>query len=213
MERDDVFIVFVSSLILLGFIFQLLLMAIALPLALVFAFFPRSADERSDVWSAILNQISLSVVFAGFIAVISYMYDHTRPWSTRGSTRFVDLLRHTLLSARMPTRNKQEWPSKVELAAAHGAGIGALAGLIAFLIFYSWPEAITVIPGAYTFFSLTIGLADWLTGFWIVRIILAIAVLGYLMNAGVMALIGGTLLIGAGWIWFRRLLGIEAEKK
>ena len=70
------------------------------------------------------------------------------------------------------------------------------------------PQLFGVIPGAVSFFEWTIRLADWLTGFWIVQVILGLTVLGYLLTAGIIALSGGFVLLAAGWAGLKRIFGM-----
>ncbi len=208
------FLSYLASFILLGFVFRLLLALMAIPLALMLAFTGRGSDEH-PVWPAAVNQAIICVAYAGFLAVISAIYaEHEAvqyPWlyGVAGFIATYFALGSNAHSKAEASRQVFSWPTPEEEAAATGAGIGFLAGLLAYPAFFLWPAVVGLIPGVPMFFTWVIGVADWLSGFWIVRIILGFTLLGYIFSAGMMAVVGGAMLAFAGFGAIGRLLGFR----
>jgi len=67
---------------------------------------------------------------------------------------------------------------------------------------------VTVLPGASTVIDWTLHIAEWLTHFWVVRVILGITVLSYVANFGLILLVGGGLLLYGLW---NRIRGVPAS--
>lgn len=207
------FLSFLAGLVLLSFSFRLLLIIIGLPLELIFAFLSRNRDVRTGTLSVIINQVILSVVFSGFIAIICLLYashpsiQHSWFYATCGFIATFLALSSNVQNKRQEIQDSSAWTTPEGEGAFQGAGIGLLAGLVAYPVFYNVPQIVGVIPGAVSFFEWTIRLADWLTEFWIVRAILGLTIVGYVLNAGFMALIGGFMLLAAGWAGLKRMFG------
>ena len=193
------FFSFIGSLILLTFAFLLLNMVVALPYALIGSYYiHRTGDYRSAETSAKWQQITLSVIYAGIIAIMSHLYASQAeyPW-VYGIFGFVV----TWLSLVENYNDKRNQLDNINNPGRHGVVLGAvlgiLAALVAYPLCYFWPQVITIIPGIMTFFTWTIGLMDWLNGFWIVKIIVVILAVGYLYYIGLMGLMGGMLAFAA----------------
>lgn len=141
------FLNFIASLILLSFTFQFLIMIIGIPLALVLTLLSRGSNDRYGIWSTMLNQITLSVVYSGFIAIISLLYaSHWAvkyPWvyATCGFIATYFTLGSNAHAKLQQANALFSWLTPEEQAAAEGAGIGVLAGLIAYPVFYNIREA------------------------------------------------------------------------
>ena len=90
------------------------------------AFLSRNREDRTGTWSAITNQVIQSIVYSGFIAVICLLYashpsvQHTWVYAACGfiATFFA-------LGSNVDLDRSEE-------GALLGAGIGYLAGLVAY---------------------------------------------------------------------------------
>jgi len=95
-------------------------------------------------------------------------------------------------------QNPYPFPSELAADAQKiigGATAGALIGLIAYFVFYFWPESILTIPGSVKFFSFLMDTSDKLMSYWIVKVLVILSALAYLVAAGFPILIGGGMLI------------------
>ncbi len=205
------FLQFIGSLILIGFVMRFVVGVLAIPLAVVAAALSRYEDESSAFWSAAMTQAVLCITYAGFLALVSLAYasDPTvrHPWlySTVGFVATYLALGSNAYEIRKELAGSWSTPSTDTLGGVQGAGIGVLLGLLAYPMIYVWPVLFTAIPGAATLLRWTLLGADWLLQWWIVRIALSLGVLSYLLNAGFMALVGGALLVTAASSGIKRV--------
>lgn len=207
---------FVGSLILITFVLSFLIKLLAIPFAALWALTSRYDTEQSVHWSILLNQIVFSITLSAFIAVVSLFYSSSkmvRHWWVYALAGFV--VTYLSLGSNAHERRKELAQYHYEyghvpvadMGAVHGAEVGMFAGLIAYPVIYVWPQLIMVIPGAPTLFEWTIRVAEWVTQFWLVRVILGFAVLAYVWQFGLMAVIGGAMLVHAGLARVKRLIG------
>lgn len=208
------FLSYLASLVLLGFVFWLLFTLI-IPLRLFISFIgitSRRSGKR-PVWPAALFQAIICVIYAVSIAVISSSYAGREAASypcIYGFAGFIATYSALGSNAQRKAEGNRDvfsWPMLEEQAAARGAEIGSLAGLLAYFVFFLWPAVVGLIPGMAAFLRWFIGIADWLSCFWIVGIILVLTLLGYILSAGMTALVGGAGLAIAGLGAIGRLFG------
>lgn len=207
---------FLAGLSLLNLSFWILVMVVDLPIVVGLGFLTRDGNDRHRVWSAIFNNAVTAVVFSGCMATATSIYVSAQPriehfWFY-GVCGFL-LTSYVLFEAakfeRRRARDPGYWlyrPSGEQEEEADAAGVAAFAGVLAWPVLYNWPGILTVVPGAVSFFTYVIRFANWLSGFWVVQLLLALVLLGYIVNVGFVALIGSTALFWVAFGTCKRLL-------
>lgn len=196
---------YLAGLVLFGFAFRFLLAVVAIPLVLLQMLFQRRSQDQLQLLTVGANQVIVSALYSAFLAVITGMYaseegvQHSWVYALTGFLFvFVALSANAADKARH-AEGVPPWQGEELEAASLGAGIGFLVGLASFPITYHWPEVVIFVPGAATFFGWCFNLGVWLTRFWIVNAVLLMVVVGYVVNAGFMAIFGGVMLAYALW--------------
>jgi hypothetical protein len=207
------FVHFVGSLILIGFVLNIVLSLAAIPLALISVAIRRWDTPRSAFWSAVATQILLSLIYTGFVAVVAGAYadsPEVESWWIYAAmglvVTYLGLGSGAHEKAKHLRRDSWDAPDPEMSGNVHGAGLGVVAGVIAYPLIYAWPQLVLIVPGAPGLFSWTIWGADWLMQFWVARVVLGLAVVSYLLNTGIMALIAGAMLVSASVSGMRSLL-------
>ncbi len=204
------FISYLAALILLGFAFRFVLAIISIPLALLTAALSGDSEDRVHLGSIAFNQGSISLLYSAYIALITLLFTSnasvspTWPYFLAGLV-WVFFRLGSNAAAKSEERGEFGlWQTTEQEAAATGAAIGVLVGLVAYPVFYLAPQVALFIPGAEWFLTSSLKFGLWLSHFWIVRVILLFTVGGYILNAGFMALIGNIMLLSFLW---SRLVG------
>jgi hypothetical protein len=202
---------FLGILVLVGFAFRLLSALLGLPFALIVVLLERFQGEAGSARSVAVNHAFQCIVYALLLALLTATYVTWRgvshPW-VYGLVGW--FWTYFMLGSNAHEKSKATSDpfgmiqTPIEAAVRQGAGIGLGVGLMLFIVVYNWPTVITFVPGVAPFMELTLRLADWLIGFWIVRIVLGFTLIGYVANFGFMVLIGGALLLGAAWSWMKK---------
>ena len=196
------FLQFIGSLILLTVVFQFMLAVVALPLSIFTVLASRGeASSRAYYWSMVSQQVLVSIVYAGLPAVAAHVYSAKTSlvqsilYALTGFVVTWFTLAQNAEEKAQRVQEGQPWTVPGRQGVAFGALMGAVAGLCVYPVLFLWPQTISVVPGAVPFYGWVIRLADWLTGFWIVNVILFIAAIGYLFNTGFAVLIMSLMLI------------------
>lgn len=187
---------FVADILVLSIIFRLLLALTAIPLGLLHALTNTMSDEKSQFWSAAATQILINILFAGFlgvsVAAFHDLYDISHPWLYSLSGFFIAF---GVLADNV--RGKQQDPavglSPIAAGSFDGANIGFPVGLITYWVLFASPALFLFIPGAATLFGWAVGIAGWITGFLVIRILILIAALSWIFKVGAMLLFFGAM--------------------
>lgn len=207
-------ITYLAALVLLGFAFRALLAVIAIPLALLSILVSRRADDRMQLWSVVFNQGIIALLYTAYIAIITLLFTSNEVVSVSWPYFLIGMVWVFFTLGSNAAAKSQErgefglWQTPEQEAAATGAAIGVLLGLVGFPLFYNMPELVLIIPGADWFLSWSYNLGLWLSQFGIVRLILLFVVGGYVLNTGFMALVGSIMLLTFLW---SRLTGRSSE--
>jgi hypothetical protein len=209
-----VFLEYIGILVVLGFAFRLLSALLGLPFAALLMLLHRYQGPDATARSLAVNHAFQCVAYAVLLALMTALYatdrgvTHTWAYATLGFLwTYLMLGSNAHEKGRATSDPLGMMQTREEAAVREGAGLGLGIGLILFIVVYNWPAVVTFIPGVPLFIEWTIRVADWLVGFWIVRIVLGFTVLGYVLNFGFMILVGGALLLGAAWSGAKRVLG------
>lgn len=213
------FIDFIISLVLGGFALYLFLVIaflvihfLAVPLIVAVA---RAREPLVHAWSrlyATLVHFLMSVIFTGFIAIISRNYaSHStmeHPWVYAIFGFVVAWLANAGTAKYFAARVNHRSPPETE-GAAVGAGLAVFAGFVAYPVFYTWPHVIASIPGINILFTWSRELANWLGSFSLLRIIAVLFALVFLLDKIpiINTIVAACLVMD--WIKLKRLLGIE----
>ena len=210
------YLTYVAALVLLGFAFRFVLALVAIPFALFSATLSKHSEGPVHLISIAFNQGMISLLYAAYIALITLLFTSNEAVSSAWPYFLTGLIWVFFALGSNAAGKSQEaaqlalWQTPEQEAAATGAAIGVLVGLVAYPLFYFLPQLALVIPGAEWFLTSSFRLGVWLGQFWIVRLILLFTVGGYLLNASFMALIGTIMLLSFLW---SRLVGPSAAAK
>lgn len=185
------FFAFTASLVALSIAFMLLELVAMLLVVSV----PHQKKTLSFI-AILLSEVISATIYAAFIAGVTVGFrshpEVTNAWVYAGFG-FIFAFMNLWANVQVRRRSVPEYLSTRERfyptqeedddrAALAGATVGMLAGLIEYPLFYTWPEAIAIIPGTSTLFTWVVGLANWLTSFWLGRVIVILATLGFFVN-------------------------------
>lgn len=194
----------------------MVLALISIPLALFSAALSRHSEGPVHLISIAFNQGMISLLYAAYIALITLLFTSSEavsvawPYVVTGMIWVFFALGSDAAGKSQEAGQVALWQTPEPQAAATGAAIGVLVGLVAYPIFYLLPHLVLVIPGAEWFLTSSLSFGVWLGQFWIVRLILLFTVGGYLLNAGFMALFGTIMLLSFLW---SRLVGPSPAAK
>ena len=158
---------FVTSLIILSFAFRIMLMLISWPLHLVSVILitpvVRGRVDRAGYWTSLPGAKEPIVYLiigaaAAFFSLVSYAE-----------------------GLRAKAQGRLLGPAPEDKALWIAASSCLAVGLAGFVLFYLRPQYIMAVPGTDIFFHWVYRLAAWLGGYQVVQLILAVAILGYIL--------------------------------
>ena len=182
---------FVTSLIILSFAFRIMLMLISWPLHLVSVVLitpvVRGRVDRAGYWASLVNPVVLAALYAGFIAMITTRYG-SLPGAKQpivyliigAAAAFFSLVSYAE-GLRAKAQGRLLGPAPEDKALWIAASSCLAAGFAGFVLFYLRPQYIMAVPGTDIFFHWVYRLAAWLGGYQVVQLILAVAILGYIL--------------------------------
>jgi len=182
---------FISSLIILSFAFRLVLIVIGLPVKIVLTVLLTPVTggriDRASYWAAMTGPVLLAALYGAFIAVVTVEYSlesGSQAWLTflicGAVAAFFSMVSYSAgLFAKVGGRFLGENPE--DRAYSRAAFGSMITGFAAFPLFYFYPHFVIEVPGAEYFFSWAFKLADYLSGFKHIRIILVVSVSGYFL--------------------------------
>jgi len=188
---------FITSLIILSFAFRIILMLAAWPFHLVslVLFIPvtRGRVDRAGYWASLVNPVILAAFYGGFIAMItagySVLHGAKEVYLIVGAVAAFFSLVSYAEGLRAKAQGRLLGPDHTDKALWIAASASLVSGLAAFVLFYLRPHYIMLAPGADIFFQWVYGLAEWLRSYQIVQIILAVAIIGYILFVSVWTVI------------------------
>ncbi len=184
---------FIASLIILCFAFRLILILIGPLLKIVFMAvftpFARGRVDRAGSYAALVHPIILSALYGSFIALVTVVFALSTGSTGRAVYTVIgavaalfSLLSYSAgLLAKIGSRFLGGPDEAEDRAYRLAAIVSFLVGLAAFPASYFYPRQIMAVPGVETFFEWVLRLALWLSGFKVVEIIIALAILGYIV--------------------------------
>lgn len=202
---------FIASLIILCFAFRLILILIGPLLKIVFMAvftpFTRGRVDRAGYYAALVHPIILSALYGSFIALVTVVFALSTGSTGRAVytvigavTALFSLLSYSAgLLAKIGSRFLGGPDEAEDRAYRIAAIVSFLVGLAAFPASYFYPRQIMAVPGVETFFEWVFKLALWLSGFKVVEIIIALAILGYIVIVSAKVFYG-LILMAVGWL-------------
>lgn len=214
-EQEGSYLEFLGITLLVGFAFRLVTLVLLIPLGLLALLLSRASSGSADIQSAWLTQAALCAIYGTLIGLTTAAYVSTRGVSITwpyALTAFIwtYFALGANASEKAQSQNDLGWQTPEEAAVSQAAAIGLLVGLILVVTAYNWPGVVFVLPGARTSITWTLTVAEWLINLWLVRVILAVTVLGYVANVGMMVLVGGFMLLYSLWNGTRKLFGMRS---
>ncbi len=190
---------FITGLIVLSFAFRIMLMLIGWPLKIITTVLitpaTRGRVDRAGYWASLVNPVVLAALYGGFIAMITAHYTAVpgikEPMMyliIGAAAAFFSLLSYAE-GLRAKAQGRLFGPAPEDKALWIAASASLVTGLAAFVLFYLRPQFIMAVPGTDIFFHWVYLLAAWLSGYQIVQIILAVAILGYILFVSVRAVV------------------------
>ena len=190
---------FITSLIILSFAFRIMLMLVSWPLHLVSVVLitpvARGRVDRAGYWASLFNSVVLAAFYGGFIAMITTRYisipgvkQPTVYLIIGAAAAFFSLVSYAE-GLRAKAQGRLLGPAPEDKALWIAASASLATGIAGFVLFYLQPQYIMSVPGTDIFFHWVYRLAAWLSGYQVVQIILAAAILGYILFVSVCVMI------------------------